>query len=189
MKSMTLLIRILMSRGSIQGLGLLFFVLLFHLNLPSALALKDDKDQPIEISAHRVDLNQKTGLVVYQGRVRFKQGSLRILADRIEVQTQNNTVETFYAYGHPVHLRQQSDRDKTESVASAERVVYRRAEDTLDFFGAVAISQGRNKFNAGHLHYDRKTDRFYAKGNPEGGKRVRAVYYPNSSSPASATAP
>jgi lipopolysaccharide export system protein LptA len=172
-----------------QYCNIFLIVFIFHLCLPSALALKEDKDQPIDISARHADFNEKTGLVVYRGRVRFKQGGLRIQADRIEVWTKDNKAVTIHAYGLPVRLHQQSDINKSEIVASAKRLDYRKTEDTLDLVGEVTLSQGRDEFKAERIHYNLKTERFSATGDPEGDGRVHAVYHPKPLSSEATTAP
>jgi len=44
--------------------------------------IPDDRSQPIQLEASRGQLDQKTGISVYEGNVVITQGSMRLAADR-----------------------------------------------------------------------------------------------------------
>ncbi|HAN61217.1 MAG TPA: hypothetical protein DCQ11_10195, partial [Gammaproteobacteria bacterium] len=52
---------------------------------PLASSGSDDRDQPVVIQADEVDMDLKSGLRLYRGNVSVTKGSIRILADKIEM--------------------------------------------------------------------------------------------------------
>ena len=48
-----------------------------------AIALPNDREQPISLSADNATYNEKTGVAIYSGKVEIKQGSLLIKAEQI----------------------------------------------------------------------------------------------------------
>ncbi len=59
---------------------------------PTAAALPEDRNQPIHLEASRGQLDQKTGVSVYEGNVVITQGS-RPAADKPEIQGTSQRVE------------------------------------------------------------------------------------------------
>ena len=87
----------------------LLFSFLFALFSGTASALTPDRDEPVHINARVVDINQKTGAVVYHGAVAIRQGRMRIDADRVEVRTRANKPQTARITGNPAVLRRDDD--------------------------------------------------------------------------------
>lgn len=114
--------------------GALLCSLLFALCSNSAPALSPDKDEPININARVVDINQKTGAVVYHGAVAISQGRMRIYADRVEVRTRANKPQTAHISGSPAVLRRDDD-------SFSARLIY--YDFTQKSFSAAADANGR----------------------------------------------
>lgn len=117
-----------------------FLLVLFGLALPvSAHALKSDKDQPADVRARAVDADERTEVAVYQGQVRYTQGSRRIEADRLEVTLRDGELELAKAWGGPVHLRVRPEDRLHDAHAAARRLEYRPDPDRLELFDAVTL--------------------------------------------------
>ena len=62
-----------------RHLNKVLLALLFALSC-SAHALSSDKDQPIELAADSVDVDEGKGVSTYKGNVDLRQGSMKLLA-------------------------------------------------------------------------------------------------------------
>jgi hypothetical protein len=70
-----------------------------------ALAADNDRQQPVNLRADRIDIDQKKELSLYHGHVVFSQGTLRLTAALAEVQNRGNAVETVTARGRDLRHR------------------------------------------------------------------------------------
>lgn len=150
----------------------------------AAHALKEDRDQPVQITADTVDMNEKTRVAVYRGHVRMRQGSAEIHADRVEVRLREseNKVETMRVTGNPARLKVRPD-DKDEDVhASAREMIYRAIARRVELRGDALLRQGRNELGGEDITYDLDEKRLSATGGKSGG-RVHAVLYPKKTEP------
>ena len=68
-----------------------------------------DREQPIEVRARSVEVNEKTGVSVYRGDVIVRQGSLELRGDLVEIRTRDKKPERIDAYGKPATARQGDD--------------------------------------------------------------------------------
>ena len=75
--------------------------ILFALLLIScgAQALPGDEQKPIEIEADRAELDDATGTATYSGSVRLDQGSLKVRAARLIIETDAQQVQRITAEG------------------------------------------------------------------------------------------
>jgi lipopolysaccharide export system protein LptA len=153
-----------------------FWPLLMSLILPSAMALENDRAQPLNVRAASVDLNQKSGVAVYRGNVVLTQGRLRLEADRVEVRTEKRRAQTVTATGTPVRFRG-IDEDENELNGSARQVVFHAATREIQFRGDVQLRQGTDQFHADTAHYTLDDGNLTAHGAGADG-RVHAVLHP-----------
>lgn len=152
-----------------------FLVGAIVLLVPDAYALKGDADKPINIRAHRVEANEKTGVSVYSGNVVMTQGSLTVEADRLEVTLRNGQTELIRANGKP--LRMHARTDAGEDVrARAARAEYHGKARKIDLFGDVELRRDGDVFTGAVLHYLLDNETFTAEGGDEG--QVSATIQP-----------
>lgn len=147
-------------------------------------ALREDRDQPIHISANTVTVDQKTGVTRYQGSVVMRQGSLRIAADRVVIRYQQGEIESLSAFGNPVTFRQRPDEGEQEIKGSAARLQYSATDRILHLYDRVALHQGEDVLHSATLHYDLGNNRLQAESDPQ--NRVYSVIQPQKSSPSPA---
>ena len=65
------------------------------------LALPDDREQPIHISADEALRDEKRGVTVYSGNVQMNQGSMHIEADRVTIYHIEAEADKIVARGQP----------------------------------------------------------------------------------------
>ncbi|MCU0807855.1 MAG: lipopolysaccharide transport periplasmic protein LptA [Candidatus Contendobacter sp.] len=102
---------------------------------PLATALPEDRNQPIHLEASRGQLDQKTGISVYEGNVVITQGSMRLTADTVTIYVKDNNFQRMEATGAPANLRYRPTADKPEIQGASQRVEY-------DVAGAKVIMSG-----------------------------------------------
>lgn len=152
----------------------LFAVLL--LAAAPARALTSDREQPVKVSADKIEVNQKTGRSKYTGNVVLTQGTLRIEAQEVIVQLRDGALDKVTASGKPVTFRQKLDGEAQEISGSALRVQYYALENRVDLYDQVAFRQGEDVFRSPVVHYDIGTTRLTADARSE--ERVHSVIQP-----------
>lgn len=145
---------------------------------PLAWALPQDADQPIHIRADAAEMDQGTDQIVYRGGVRVDQGTLRVDADQITVQYEDQKVIRIVAQGQPASYRQQLDKPEGEVVAEATTIVYLTREERLELQGTASLSQQGNEISGDTILYDMVAGKVEAVSG-EGGS-VRMVLQPAS---------
>ena len=106
---------------------------------PVATARSTDKDQPADIQARSLDADERTNVAVYQGNVRYAQGTRHIESDYLKVTMKDDEVEHAKATGRPVRLRIRPDNSPHDAHAAGERLEYRKAGDEMELFDAVTL--------------------------------------------------
>lgn len=145
----------------------------------SAAALPEDRTQPIHLEASRGQLDQKTGISVYEGNVTISQGSMRLVADTATIYVKDNNFQRMDAVGGPASLRYKPAADKPEIQGTSKRVEYDVLGGKVVMTGTVRVVQGQDVFNGERLEYDLKDDVIRAKGAGENG-RIQFTIQPKS---------
>ncbi len=96
-----------------------------------AVALPDDRDQPIHITADQALRDEKKGMTVYSGNVHMNQGSMQIDADKLTIYHMAEDVERVIAEGRPARMQQQPDPERGTVFARARIITYYRSEDRV----------------------------------------------------------
>lgn len=103
---------------------------LFLLSGPT-FALKSDKDQPIDISADSLQINDEKNVSIYKGKVKLSQGSLSIEADELTLYFNDaNEMQFMDMIGKPAQFKQQ-DEDLQWMTGTAQKIEYRDLESLL----------------------------------------------------------
>ena len=143
-----------------------------------AFALPEDADQPIEIEAQTVVVNESTGLNEFTGNAVVKQGSLVLMAEMIQVQTSNDGVVSMIAKGtveKPARYSQ-SQTNRTRAIeASATLITYDVKKGMIHLVGDAYLMQGFDSFSGETLDYDIDNDKVLVKGSEDGTKRVKFI--------------
>jgi lipopolysaccharide export system protein LptA len=173
----------------IAGLYMLIGVLLSTLHTPVASAqssLTDgayDTNQPLEIAADSLEVQQNKQLAVFEGNVDVKQGEIRMRADKLIVyySDKDNTTD-----GGPANIKKidaignvflSSPRETAEGETGTYDVNNKR----VDLQGNVVLTQGKNILRGDKMTLNMVTGKSRVEGGPttDGGSgRVKGIFVP-----------
>ncbi len=117
------------------------------------LALPEDRDQPIRITADQALRDEKQGFTVYSGNVKMDQGTLHIDADKITIYHEQEDADRIVAEGSPAHLQQQPEPEKPLMHAEARIIEYFKAEDRVQLRQAARIEQAGSVVTGDTIDY------------------------------------
>ena len=150
---------------------LLILLLAFVTSL--VFALPDDAKQPIEIEAQSVVVDETTGFNEFSGNAEVRQGSLLLLAELIQVQTDNEEVMSVVAKGSlekPAKYSQNQENQARFVEATATLITYDVNESMIFLFGNARLVQGFDSFSGDTLNYDIDNNKVFVKGSEDGTK-------------------
>jgi len=153
---------------------LLILLMVFVTSL--VLALPEDANQPIEIEAQSVVVDETTGFNEFSGDAEVRQGSLLLLAELIQVQTENEEVVTVLAKGSlekPAKYIQNQENQARFVEATATLITYDVDEGMILLVGNAHLIQGFDSFSGDKLSYDIDNNRVIVKGSEDGTERVK----------------
>lgn len=141
--------------------------------LPSAplLALKSDRQQPLEVNADATDGTLGDGTATLRGHVEIRQGSLLIRADVAQVEKAEGRVRRFELNGNPVRLQQEIE-DTGLVRAEARRIDYEVASGIVTLTGEADVEHPQYRISGEVLEYDLNAQNFRGSGG-DGNGRIR----------------
>lgn len=154
-----------------------FLLLILALGVAShALALPGDKDQPVELAADSVDMDESRGVSVYRGNVDLRQGSMQLLADVVTVKHRKRAPTHITATGNPVRFKQ----DTAEGVvrAKAQKADYGVDAELLILTDKASLTRAGNTMKSDRIVYDRVRHQVKGGAAAEGKKRVFMTLQP-----------
>jgi len=161
--------------GNLLGTALLLSLLPF-----ASLGLTSDRDQPINIEADRVTLNEKTGNSVYEGNVYLQQGTLVLQGSKMTVQLNGNTIDTLVLTGGPATYRQRPDGKESDQHAEAGRIEFHANDDRIILLENARVWQsGDKELRSDRIVFDLKSNTVNA-GSNKPGDRVHITLPPGS---------
>ncbi len=121
-----------------------------------ALALSTDKDQPIEVEADGMEIDESKGVTIYYGNVEMQQGSIRLKADKVTIYQNDDESDRLEAEGNPVRFRQRPDGKQEDVRGTARRVKYHINSELLYLIGNAKLFPGDgHKLESERITYDR----------------------------------
>jgi lipopolysaccharide export system protein LptA len=139
-------------------------------------ALESDKEQPIEVAADSVDIDEGRGLSIYRGDVDLRQGSMQLQADVVTVHQRQRRPYRVVAEGRPVRFAQSSAKGPVQG--EARRVEYDVGSENLVLNGDAVLVQGSDSMRSDRIIYDRVRAVVKAGAAAEGSERVRISIQP-----------
>ena len=136
----------------------------------TALALKSDKEQPIEVTSDSADRDEKSGVTTYNGNVVIKQGTLLIQAEHVVIKTtvaEKTALEELVEItttGHPSHFQQQIKTESDLVDATAITINYRVNDKTVDLIDQAILKQQGRVLTGDKISYDVSAERVIANG-------------------------
>lgn len=158
----------------------------------AALALPDDRDQPIYIQSDRAERDERKGTTVYTGKVEIDQGSLHISADQVTIAMRGNQVNRIDANGKPVRIRQQPAPDQQSVQAQAHTLQYDVQNEVLILIDKASVTQEGSTVNGERIEYYMQEQRVKASagsGRPGETSRVQMVIQPRHAQNAAPASP
>lgn len=146
-----------------------------------ALAERADRDQPVNLEADRVTVDQARQRSVYSGQVVLTQGTLSLRADRVEVSQTDGGVSDVTATGQPAAFRQRMDDTGEWLEGQAARLVYNSQTSTLNMVGQAKLTRGGDVLRGERITYDAANGTYQVVGGSDAGTpggRVRATLMP-----------
>ncbi|MCY3818337.1 MAG: lipopolysaccharide transport periplasmic protein LptA [Gammaproteobacteria bacterium] len=157
-------------------------------------ALPDDADEPIHFRADNVEgdllvggLSSSTAdgasadspakRVVATGSVQIGQGSMRLTADRVVIESEGDRITLMDARGDPAHYRQQAGPGAGFIEARASNIVYRPADARIELIGRAFLTRDSDEFRGDVITYDIRQGKVVATGEHEG---VEMIIQPGS---------
>lgn len=135
-----------------------------------------DSNQPVNLDADRIDLQDRQNRVVFSGAVDIRQGDLRLRADRTTVSYSDSgtlTIQRLDASGNVVVTR-------GNERASGAAGVYDFQRKLIVLSGGVTLQRGQDRLNGGRLVIDLNTGISSVDGNAAGnqsdGGRVSGTF-------------
>ena len=145
-----------------------FALLLFP---ASVLALKSDRQQPLEVNADATEGTLGDGTATLRGNVEIRQGSLLIRADDAQVEKAEGRVRRFELNGNPVRLQQEIE-DTGLVTAEARRIEYEVASGIVTLTGEADVVHPQYHISGEVLEYDMNAQNFKGSGG-DGNGRIR----------------
>jgi lipopolysaccharide export system protein LptA len=117
-------------------------------------ALPEDSEQPIHIRADNAEIDNKSKRVIYRGSVQVDQGTLRVTADEMTVEYQDQKVVRIVAVGEPARYKQQLEAEDEMVNADASTITYYTQDERVDLQGDASLEQEGNTITGDFIRYD-----------------------------------
>lgn len=164
----------------------LLFTLLILLCAQSGHAERGDSEQPVNVDADRVLIDNAKQISTFEGRVMLSQGTMVMRADKLVVVQDAQGMKHSTAYGHPASFRQKREGLDEYVEGFAERIEYDMDSDVVDFFVQARVKRSQDDLRGDHITYNAKSETFQAAGSKVAGgeapTRVHAVLHPKAKS-------
>jgi lipopolysaccharide export system protein LptA len=140
--------------------------------VPPALALQSDRQQPLEVNADSTDGMLGDGITTLTGHVEITQGTLRITADRAEVDKTDGKVTQIVLSGNTASLQQEIE-DQGLVKAWARTIEYKVGTGMVILVGDAQVEHPQYEVSGEQLRYDLNLQHFEGNGDKDGSGRVR----------------
>lgn len=159
----------------------------------AALAEASDRDQPIELEADTVSVNDAKKISVYTGNVILNQGTLQIKADKMIVREDQDGFQHSTCFGTPstpTTFKQKQTGKNEWMQGSGQRIEYNARMDKVQLYTNAWVKRGEDIVTGDYISYDANAE--YAeviggtRANPSGtaNSRVKATIQPKNKTPA-----
>lgn len=153
------------------------------LGLP-AMAERADRDQPIEIDADRMSVDDVNRVQIFEGGVILKQGTLVIRGGHLVVTQDASGFQKGVVTGSPARFRQKREGRDEHIDGEALRIVYDARTEQAELFDKAYVKSGLDDVRGNYIIYDTLHETYAAQGRSVSGSsgkpggRVRAVIQP-----------
>lgn len=145
-----------------------------------AMSLTSDREQPINIEADTLEIDDSRHISIYQGNVDMRQGSLHIRAERIILHfDQNNNLQWLEISGSPAAFSLLNDNRQPMS-GEARNIDYHQDKSLMKMRGDAVYRNDQDSIESDSITVNLDTDALQA-GDQGGNGRVRMLIQPKNS--------
>lgn len=155
----------------------------------AAYAERSDRDQPVNIEADRITVNEAQKVQTFEGSVRLVQGTLEIRAEKLVVTQDTNGFQKGVASGtgaKPATFRQKREGKNEYIEGAAARIEHDAKAEKTELFTNAYIKSGLDEVHGQFISYDARSENYVVSGSSPGTSptqsgtpgRVRAVIQP-----------
>lgn len=121
-----------------------------------ALALPEDREQPMTIQADEGTVRSNSGQAHFEGNVYLKQGTLEVWADTLDVtrDPQTGDIQFLEAHGEPARYQELPETDGDLIRVRGLRIEYRPEEDMIITEGEGYLEQAGSEIQADYIQYN-----------------------------------
>jgi lipopolysaccharide export system protein LptA len=158
-----------------------------------ALAERADRNQPVNIEANRVTVDDRNKVHVFEGDVVLTQGTLVIRGTKLVVTQGADGFQSGVATGSDKRLanfRQKREGSNEYVEGEAERIEYDSRAERARLFNQARVKSGADEVRGHFIEYDALSENYLVTNQPDTGTaktlgdgRVRAVIQPKNSTP------
>lgn len=156
-----------------------------------------DRDQPIDLEADSVKVDDARQTSTYSGNVILTQGTLVIRADKLIVREDSAGFQHSTSLGNPTTFRQKREGKNEYMEGSAQRIEYDGRMDKVQLYTKAWVKRGEDIVHGDYIMYDANAEYAEVIGGSSSastpgtsGGRVRAIIQPkNKKSPAGNATP
>ncbi len=163
-------------------LFILYFVGLISLTLSLASQANPstpDEEQPIQITADRLEVQEQKGISTYTGNVHIQQGSLELSGNTVTIIHPNGQLQTVKAFGSPAKFKRFSQLEQSWLTGQANLIQYNTEHKTILLSGDAQVKQpGKHTITGNNIFYDVSKQTLMAKGSKDGQGRVSVTFDP-----------
>ena len=161
------------------------FCILFFCSLVSqAEPATPDEEQPIHITADRLEVQEQSGISTYTGNVNIQQGSLELTGDTVTIIHPNGQLKTVKAYGAPSKFKRFNQVEQSWVTGQANLIQYNTEHKTILLSGNAQVMQPeKHTITGSNIFYDVSKQTLMAKGSKDGQNRVSVTFDPNTDKP------
>jgi len=134
--------------------------------LSPALAMKTDRQEPLDVKADSTDGTLGDGVATLQGSVEIRQGTLLVQADMAQVFKTEGRVRRIELTGNPVQLEQQIEEQGLVT-ANAAKIDYEVATGIVTLTGGANVVHPQYRISGEKLVYDMNVQHFQGAGGED----------------------
>jgi lipopolysaccharide export system protein LptA len=153
------------------------------------LAERADRDQPVQIEANRITVDEAKKTQVFEGNVQLTQGTMVLRAEKLVVRQDANGYQKGIAYagnGRLASFRQKREGRNEYIEGEAERIEHDSKAERAELFNNAHVKSGLDEVHGQYISYDAKSENYFVSGTAPDATaeqkatqgRVRAVIQP-----------
>ncbi len=140
-------------------------------------AWAETSSEKIYINADHMQANIETGLSIYTGNVKVRQGKLILTGDKITVLQRNNEVELITVTGKPAHYNHVTENGEVIK-ADSEKMVYSTSTNLLELTINAKLSHPEHQISSQRIIYNTLTKVATAGDREDSSERVNITLTP-----------